>query len=183
VGGDTNASPRLVLSVALLGRVPRGRAVTRSGARVGDVLFVTGRLGGSFRSGRHLRFEPRLKEAEFLMRKYRPHAMMDLSDGLASDLRRIAEASGVGAIVCAEAVPRSEGAGLSAALQDGEDFELLFALPPRDAARLSLESPRGLAPFSPIGKVVHRRMGITLFQRGEALRPLPAGGFDHFRSP
>ncbi len=183
VGGDTNGSDRLVISVALLGEAWGPRAVTRSGARPGDVLFVTGALGGSYASRRHLNFRPRLTEARYLAARFRVRAMMDLSDGLAADLPRLAAASGVGARVLAEAVPvhRDARGSLKAALADGEDFELLFALSPRDAARLErTRPPKGLARFTRIGRAVARAAGLRLVERGIE-RPLPRPGFDHFR--
>ena len=99
VGGDTNRSEKIVLSVALLGEVARGRAICRSGAKVGDVIFVSGSLGGSYASKKHLRFMPRVAEAAYLTRRFKVHAMMDLSDGLASDIHSLADASRVGALL------------------------------------------------------------------------------------
>lgn len=182
VGGDTNRSERAVISVALLGEVRSGKSVLRSGARPGDVVFVTGALGGSYASKRHLRFEPRLAESRFLVRQFPPTAMMDLSDGLASDARRLAEASGVDVVIVEECVPVStEAGGIARALSDGEDFELLFTLSAAAAARLTLARPRGLAPFRPIGKIVHGKGSVRLLGTSGRARSLPAGGFDHFR--
>ena len=105
VGGETTANPeRILISVALLGSVPRGKAVLRSGAEPGDAIFVTGELGGSL-AGKHLEFEPRLAEARWLAQKFSIHAMLDLSDGLAGDLRHILKASRVGAELLAAAIP------------------------------------------------------------------------------
>jgi thiamine-monophosphate kinase len=110
VGGETTANPGgLLISVALLGWVEKGRAALRSGARAGDALFVTGELGGS-RAGRHLDFQPRLAEGRWLCAQFAVHAMIDLSDGLAGDLRHILRASGVGAELLAEALPVSAAA-------------------------------------------------------------------------
>jgi thiamine-monophosphate kinase len=110
VGGETTASPeRLFMSVALLGTVAKGRAALRSGARAGDAIFVTGELGGS-RAGKHLDFEPRLAEAGWLAAHFTLHAMIDLSDGLASDLRHVLHASHAGAELLAEAIPISRAA-------------------------------------------------------------------------
>jgi thiamine-monophosphate kinase len=182
VGGDTNRSERVVISVALLGEAPAGGSVLRSGARPGDVVFVTGALGGSYASKRHLTFEPRLAEAHFLMKRFRPTAMMDLSDGLASDARRLAKASGVDVLLVEECVPLSPGVkSVARALSDGEDFELLFTLPPREAARLTLARPRGLAPFVPVGKILRGRGGVRLLGAGGPAKPLRETGFDHFR--
>ncbi|MBI2094989.1 MAG: thiamine-monophosphate kinase [Candidatus Omnitrophica bacterium] len=181
VGGDTNRADRLVVSVAILGEVPRGRAVLRSGARAGDVIFVTGGLGGSYRSGKHLRFRPRLKESRFLVRRFGPHAMIDVSDGVASDLRRICEASHVGAVLSHEAIPLNPGVpSVERALGDGEDFELLFCLPPGKAARLAAHPPKGLGPFHPIGKIVPKSLGVKILREGRVPRDL-GEGFDHFK--
>jgi thiamine-monophosphate kinase len=139
VGGETSGAPSgapIMLNVTLLGEVAPGRCLLRSGARPGDALFVTGRLGGSLASGRHLRFQPRLAEAEWLARHFRPTAMMDLSDGLGQDLPRLAAASGVGWEVNLERIPRHRGCSTAQALGDGEDFELLFTRPPRGTASL-----------------------------------------------
>jgi len=110
VGGETTLSPGgLFVSVALLGWVVRGRAVRRAGARVGDAIFVTGELGGSL-AGKHLEFAPRLEEARWLAEHFAVHAMIDLSDGLAGDLRHLLRAGGVGAELLARAIPISPAA-------------------------------------------------------------------------
>ncbi len=102
--------------------------ITRDGAKAGDWIFVTGPLGGSFKSGRHLNFFPRLAQARFLVEKFKPSAMMDISDGLSGDLNHILKASRVGARLDFASIPRHKGVSLSQALNDGEDFELLFTL-------------------------------------------------------
>ena len=145
VGGETTTSPGgLLISIALLGTVTKGKALLRSGAQAGDAIFVTGELGGSL-AGRHLDFEPRLAQAAWLSEYFSLHAMIDLSDGLAGDLRHVLKASKCGAELLGKAVPisreakvkaRSESSAkppLLAALTDGEDFELLFTIAPGDA--------------------------------------------------
>ena len=105
VGGETTTNPeRIFISVALLGWVPRGKGVLRSGAEAGDAIFVTGELGGSL-AGKHLEFEPRLAEARWLAQHFSLHAMLDVSDGLAGDLRHILTASRVGAELLAHVDP------------------------------------------------------------------------------
>jgi len=142
VGGETSRSPGpLFVNVALSGWVERTRCVLRSGGRPGDFLYVTGRLGGS-RAGRHLDFIPRLAEGGWLTAHFRPTAMMDLSDGLAADLPRLAAASRCGFTLDESRVPRTRGATLAQALGDGEDFELLFALAPQKSAKLERAWPR-----------------------------------------
>ena len=117
-----------VISVAATGHVAKGMAVLRSGGRPGDVLAVTGQLGGSLASGHHLDFLPRLAEGQWLAASGRVHAMMDLSDGLARDLPRLAKASGCGFQLEPDAIPRRDGCGFEAAVGDGEDYELLIAV-------------------------------------------------------
>ena len=192
VGGETTTNPGGVfISVALLGWVPRGKGVLRSGAEAGDAIFVTGELGGSL-AGRHLEFEPRLAEARWLAHHFTLHAMLDISDGLAGDLRHMLTASRVGAEVLAPSIPVSREAraaakggsstksALLAALSDGEDFELLFTVAGRDAVPL-LDAWRKQFPQLPltcIGKIKEGE-GITIRDKHGA-RPLTAHGYDHF---
>src|SRR5208283_2621816 len=149
VGGETTSNPeRLLISVSLLGDVARDKCPLRSGAKDGDALFVTGELGGSL-AGKHLQFEPRLEEGRWLAEHFPIHAMIDLSDGLAGDLRHLMERGQVGAELLARAIPISRAARLRArtgqsakppllaALTDGEDYELLFAAGRRDAVALA----------------------------------------------
>jgi thiamine-monophosphate kinase len=139
VGGETAKSPGPVfLSVALTGTVEDNRYASRSGGRRGDWLYVTGKLGGSI-TGRHLRFRPRVTEARWLVKRFPVHAMMDLSDGLASDLPRLARTSQVGFELDLTKLPLNRGCSLENGLQDGEDYELLFAVPPNAKQRLEAE--------------------------------------------
>src|SRR5208283_3393668 len=136
VGGDTIKSDKIVINVALLGLVEKRNLITRDGARAGDRIFVTGPLGGSFKSGRHLNFSPRLAQARFLVEKFKPSAMMDISDGLSGDLDHILKAGRVGARLDHASIPRHKGVSLSQALNDGEDFELLYMLSAAKARKL-----------------------------------------------
>lgn len=182
IGGDTNRGAHLTIDVAMMGVVPHRRLVLRRGARNGDALFVTGPLGGS-RRGRHLDFEPRVQAAHFLTRHFRVHAMIDLSDGLAKDLGRVARASGLGAVLDEDAIPVRRGArGTRAALYEGEDFELLFALSGKDAQRLRRWSRRTKIPlgFHPVGRMDSRLRGVWLADRKGQRRRVPEGGFTHF---
>jgi len=192
VGGETTTNPgRILISIALLGIVPRGRAVLRSGALAGDAIFVTGELGGSL-AGRHLDFEPRLAEARWLAEHFSLHSLMDLSDGLAGDLPHILRASGVGAELLKTAGPVARAAKLRArestgakppfiaALTDGEDFELLFTLAARDAVKL-LDAWKKKFPgvkLSCIGRIV-AGAGLAI-RDGRGLRPLNDHGYVHF---
>jgi thiamine-monophosphate kinase len=171
VGGETAHSPGpMFISVTVTGEVERRRCVFRSGGRPGDRLFVTGRLGGSL-AGRHLTFEPRIEEGRWLARHFPVHAMMDLSDGLGADLPRLARASRCGFRLDEAALPLNRGCAAAQALADGEDYELLFALPPREAAKLQSRWDRQFpeVPLTEIGE-------LTAASRKEArLR-----GYDHF---
>ncbi len=177
VGGETARSPGpLFLSVFLSGTIARSQCVRRSGARPGDRLFVTGALGGSFASGRHLDFRPRLDEACWLTARFPVRAMMDLSDGLGADLPRLARASGgLGWRLDRAALPLAPDCcnDADAALNDGEDYELLFSLHPRHVAGLERAWRRRFPKLALtcIGELVE-----TSF----ATAP-EAGGFDHFR--
>ena len=136
IGGDVGQGRDFALHVFGIGRVPRGAALLRRGAAAGDHLYVTGSLGGSL-AGRHLRFTPRLEEALWLREQGWPSAMMDVSDGLATDLRRLLKVNQLGAELEAASIPISKAARdiadaktpLQHALSDGEDFELLFTVP------------------------------------------------------
>lgn len=195
VGGDTVRAPRLVVDVAILGTVQPSRLVRRSGAKIGDRIMVTGRLGGSLRSGRHAAFVPRLDEAQWLLKRIPVHAMMDLSDGLASDLWQLARASRVSIQLHEQAIPSTQAArgcrqrdcrchawgGRPAvwhALMDGEDFELLFAVPPRAVRRL----PRaiGRVPVTEIGVVTSRGALVQLRRQDGRTVHLRPEGFAHF---
>lgn len=128
VGGDVaQADGSLAASLTLLGEATGPRVLTRTGARAGDAILVTGALGGSLRSGHHFRFTPRLAEGRWLARQPAVRAMMDVSDGLAKDLHALTPRGAAPALV-ASALPRRAGAGMRAALTDGEDYELVFAL-------------------------------------------------------
>ena len=171
VGGETTRARQLFLSVALLGECRGYRPVLRSGARGGDPIFVTGRLGAT-RARRHLVFEPRLAEGQWLARHRLASALMDLSDGLAADLPRLALASGLGFQLDPTAIPRAHGATLSAAINDGEDYELLFTTRPSHAKTLKKKWPFA-TPLHCIG---------VMEPRGKGSRAVPhVYGFDHFK--
>ena len=155
VGGDTsNIKGPAVISVSLTGFVERKRWVGRGGGKAGDELFVTGRLGGSRRS-HHLKFVPRIAESRWLTENFRVHAMMDLSDGLGTDLPRLATASRVGFGVDDAALPLHRGCTTRQAISDGEDYELLFAISPKDSRSLLSRWPRKFpnVPVTRIGKL------------------------------
>lgn len=191
-GGETTRTPSgRWLTVSLLGKVPPGRAVLRTGAQVGDVLFVSGELGGSL-TGRHLAFEPRIREAAWLTSQFSIHSMMDLSDGLAGDLRHLIGDS-LGAELRAESIPVSRAAReqarissqakppVLAALTDGEDFELLFSAAPSDAVAI-LDGWKARFPdvsLKCIGKIT-AQPGIRLLDKN-GIQTLHAHGYTHFQ--
>ena len=189
LGGDTAEGPTLELHVTGIGRVGRGRAVLRSGARAGDALYVTGALGGAYLDGNrhHLLFEPRLAAGQFLAANRWATAMMDLSDGLAADLPRLLDASGRGVRLEAAAIPLSSAARRTAqplqhALGDGEDFELLFTV----SARKRVRFERAWAEAFPklratrIGTILaDAKQREILFADG-ARAPFAPGGYEHF---
>ena len=174
VGGDLAQGPMLELHVFGVGRVPKGTALLRSGAKPGDLIYVTGPLGGAQKSGKHLTFEPRLEWGKQLRESGDVTSMMDISDGLATDLRHILKASGVGAELDSSNIPML--GSLKEALFDGEDFELLFTAPP-DAIFQTLElTASGLTSLSCIGKITGRTEELLL--DGD---PLAGKAFEHFK--
>jgi thiamine-monophosphate kinase len=210
VGGDVSRTPeRVVVDSVVIGEARAGRAVLRSGARPGDQLFVTGALGGAAAGlrllERGLRARPTRAERRLVLRQTRPEprvewgllvgerrlatSMIDLSDGLSSDLAHLCREGRVGARVEADGLPfdaglRAAGFGdaeaLSLALDGGEDFELLFTVRPRDVPKLPAEV--GGVPVTRVGEIDGARARMSLVRNGRA-RLLRPGGFEHFRDP
>ena len=173
VGGETTRARQLFLNISLLGECRGYRPILRSGARAGDRIFVTGRLGGS-QKGRHLAFVPRLAEGAWLAKEKMVSAMMDLSDGLAADLPRLGEAAKAGFSLQPEAFPRQRGVDLNQAVSEGEDYELLFTVKPAKIASLIKRWPFA-TPLHGIGVMTSTRGGSShLFAHH---------GFDHFKQP
>jgi thiamine-monophosphate kinase len=176
VGGETARSPaQIFVSIALTGWVKPGRLVLRDGGRAGDAIYVTGRLGGSYGAdghGSHLDFTPRVEQGRWLAKRFPIHAMMDLSDGLGTDLPRLADASRKGYEIDLAAIPRRRGCTLEQAVGDGEDYELLFALPAPEAPALEA-AWRSRFPRLPL-----TRIGALLADR--ARRTPLATGYTHF---
>jgi thiamine-monophosphate kinase len=204
-GGDLSQSPVAMADIVLLGALPRGKALLRSGARPGDRLYVTGALGGaaasleqlarlaSIRSrstpprltakqeealAAHLAPEPRLAQGAWLRQRGLATSAIDLSDGLSTDLTHLCEESHVAAEIDAELVPLARGATLAQALHGGEDYELLFTAP------ATAKLPRTIAgvPLSCIGRILHTRKGratVTLRTGGKSA-PLSPAGWQHF---
>lgn len=208
VGGDTSAADRFFISVALVGYAPY-RPITRSGAKVGDDLYVTGTLGDSalglellkkrisrdeghetaYLISRHRLPTARVKAGTLLAQKRLARAMTDISDGLLQDLSHLCKASRVGAVVWEDSLPLSRAYRLCAgrkrasyALTGGEDYELLFCLRERDNARLRKAHRQLGVPVTRIGNCVPARDGIkVLTSKGECLS-FPVMGHDHFRN-
>lgn len=206
-GGDTTKYPSVLISLTVLGELGRGKAILRSGARPGDLLCVTGRLGEAelgFRLTRrklnlqgrwtsllkkHLYPEPRLAVGEWLSAHRFATSMIDTSDGLSTDLAHICKASGVGATVWAPKIPvvrvpadlqRHRLDPLKLALDGGEDYELLFTVPKRLSRRLP---PRvGGVPVTVIGEITRDKKVILVGADG-ANAPLLPQGWDPFRNP
>ena len=210
IGGDTVASPGgLIVTVTLTGRVPAHQMLRRSGAQVGDLIFVTGPLGEAAAGLKllrqdlelpqelqaalteaHLRPRPQLRAGRLLAQEGLATALIDTSDGIATDLYHICRASGVGARIPAGAVPVSPRvmaaaphlgcAPLDLALFGGEDYLLLFTAKPAAAKRLPASFSRaGLAAPLPLGHIVPGDRVVLLTSAGEV--DISGQGYDHFR--
>lgn len=186
-GGDTNAwHGPFAINVCLTG-TPFGKApLLRSGARAGDVLFVSGYLGGSLARNRHLLFLPRLDLSEWLALNVDCHALMDLSDGLSTDLLRMMEASGVSAVLEADQIPIHDDVNsewspdrrLTAALNDGEDFELLLAVSATDAEILPARARAAGFTLFRVGRVCSDSESLIRYPDGQSV-PLQSSGWQH----
>ena len=174
VGGETSSTRGpAVISVSVIGFVEKKRWVSRRGGKVGDDLFVTGRLGGAIK-GKHLQFVPRIAESRWLTKNFSIHAMMDLSDGLGVDLPRLARASKVSFKIEVENLPLNRAAKIDNAVSEGEDYELLFAISPRQRDRL-LQGWRKKFPKLPL-----TRIG-SLNPQSAIRNPQLKGGYLHFQ--
>lgn len=193
VGGDITRSKPFFISIAILGEAQTKKIVLRKGARPGDFVYVTGTLGGSI-LGRHLSFIPRVSEGRYLAEAFSPTAMIDLSDGFIQDLGHLLKNSGVGAEIELERIPVSQAArrlarglsrrALESALTDGEDFELLFTIRPRESDRLERSWQRHFPAvrLTHVGVIRSGRGKMTWLKGGERLPQLwfRKQGFVHF---
>ena len=212
VGGDTVGADQFVVNVALIGEVETGKALKRSGAKVGDALFVTGTLGDSAAGleailhpspkgkeveslliKRHLTPIPRFVAGRYLSTHQAASSAIDLSDGLSSEIHHLCEASGVGIEIHEEALPLSDSLlhfcaerkldPIQFALNGGEDYELLFTVPLTKISDVVQKMPSQTGDsVKAIGRVVPKAKGVTFITRGGQVKPLKAGGFDHFPS-
>jgi thiamine-monophosphate kinase len=181
VGGDiAQADGTVAASLTLLGEATAPRVLTRTGARVGDWIYVTGVLGGSVASGHHFRFQPRLAEGAWLVAQREVRAMMDVSDGLAKDLHALTPRGATPALV-ADALPVRRGADVRAALTEGEDYELLFALARAADRERFARAWHGAFPrtrltcigqFAPVGKRLRGTIDLAQYH-----------GYEHLRQP
>jgi len=177
IGGDTVKSENIIINIFVTGEVAKKDLVLRSGAQAGDQIFVTGPLGGSLGSGRHLRFVPRLNESRYLVKNFRPTAMIDISDGLAADLGHVLKASGLGARIYERQIPMRRGLAVENVLYDGEDFELLFCLPTTRARKLKLDKK---CRCFLIGEMTSSRDRLTMINGADKEIILPLKGYKHF---
>jgi len=205
-GGDTTCQEQVLINITVVGEVRSQRALLRSGAKPGDIVYVSGRLGEAelgfrlLRAGttsrsrgrvieKHLYPEPRLALGQWLADRRLATSTMDLSDGLSTDLSRLCAASRVGARIEAAQIPGAklpkwnapskaeQPDALTLALDGGDDYELLFTVPPAKASRLP-HSLQGL-PLTPIGQITRRR-AVLLVQPDGQTKPLQPGGWDPF---
>jgi len=180
MGGDLARGGQFMSDIIVCGAVPRGTALRRDGARAGDAIYVSGRLGGSALGlvrgrgaawKRHTRPEPRLALGEFLRQRLHATAAMDLSDGLSMDLHRMCLASRLKAEITKP--PRFPGATMEQALHGGEDYELLFTVEPRTSVPSTFQH----LPLTRIGFMRKGRAGAVELEGA----PLARLGYDHFR--
>ena len=186
VGGDITSwkgKEKFAISVAMLSKQGDNKPIKRSGAKVGDVICATGSLGGA-RCGKHLKFEPRVSEAMKIARMVVVNSMIDISDGLSSDLNRICRQSNVGAIINAERIPISDEAEksedpLDSALNDGEDFELLFTLSEKDCQKLLEKWDEAIA-ITEIGEITNTGK-MQIKQADGQITDLQPSGYEHLK--
>ena len=180
IGGDTNSTDKIIIDVSICGEAVGGKVILRNGARKGDLIFVTGRLGGSHK-GWHLNFTPRIKEARFLAVKYPLHAMIDITDGLISDLGHIMQMSKKGAVIWQECIPVSpEAQTLEDAYYRGEDFELLFTIGKSYANDLKKRWPFKKVKLTCIGEITAAVNGLRIKDKTGKLIKAKPGGWRHF---
>ncbi|NQT90929.1 MAG: thiamine-monophosphate kinase [Candidatus Omnitrophica bacterium] len=171
VGGDTNLSDKLMVSVALMGEVKKKELTLRSGAKDKDIIVLTGPIE---EEPDHLNFIPQLKEARYLVKNLKVNSMIDISDGFLSDLNHILSSSRKGAVVYECMIPRPSEAPVNKLLNTGEQFHLIFTIPPSELKKL----PRGTYA---VGTIQEKTKGIVyVTMRGKKTR-IPLKGYEHFR--
>ncbi len=206
IGGDISKSlSGLIINITIIGEVKKNACISRAGAKNKDMVFVTGVLGdsaagldllkGAFPSKnkmikKHLSPDPRLGEGQILAKKIGVSAMIDLSDGLASDLKRICEQSQCGAKIFLDKIPLSKDLRLlgkssnknvyNYALYGGEDYELLFTLNKKRMRKLQKQWQNMKIPATNIGEIVDKKRGVILVNSNGVEEPLLKNGYDHF---
>lgn len=182
-GGDISSSKAgdTVFTMTICGFVDRKNILLRSGAHNGHLIYVTGSFGNSYSSGHHLSFCPRLAEGKFIAENKFATAMIDVSDGLLLDLSRICLASGIGAKIDTSKIPLRKGANLAQALGDGEDYELIFAVPSAKSVKLEKSWHFKKVPLTQIGTFsCEVRKGEIIDQTGRILNKTIKMGYEHF---
>ncbi|MBI3752520.1 MAG: thiamine-phosphate kinase [Deltaproteobacteria bacterium] len=213
IGGNTSSSPgKIIISTTMLGEVPKDQLLLRKGASAGDMIYVTGLLGDSSlglkiwkQKGNtpitdpflkdamlaHIDPAPRVREGRTIAEKKLATAMIDISDGLISDLRHVAEESGVGARVWLKKIPISIGLkrwvvdhpqDIAFALSGGEDYELLFTVSKENSRRIDAVSRELNIPITYIGEIVSKEEGLAVLDEKNEPFPLTAEGFEHFKN-
>ncbi|MBM3251657.1 MAG: thiamine-phosphate kinase [Candidatus Omnitrophica bacterium] len=182
VGGDTNRAEKIIIDVTLLGEVEKKNLVLRSTAKTGDLIFITGSLEETLKTGKHLTFKPRLKESRFLVKNYRINSMIDISDGLAQDLGHILNESHKGAVIYQRAILKNKDTSLKEALYGGENYELLFTLSQSQARRLLRDKAKGKIkfPISEIGSITKSKNKLIFIDADNKEKTLKLRGFRHF---
>jgi thiamine-monophosphate kinase len=180
-GGDISSVKKdiTVCTLTINGWVDKNKICLRSNAKPGDILYTTGLFGNSFKSGHHLSFTPRIEAAKFLAGKF-TRAMIDVSDGLLIDVQRLVSASGVGLVIDTALIPLRKGASLRTALSEGEDYELVFAVPPSKSASLEEKWPFKNIRLTRVGKFTGGKKGMIYDLEGRELTAIYKTGFDHF---
>jgi thiamine-monophosphate kinase len=194
-GGDISSARHITADIVVIGQVPKGKALVRSGAESGDRIYVTGTLGGSAatlrqlfagkkikpsKSSPHFYPIPRIEVGTWLRKRHLATAMIDLSDGLSVDLAHMCEESRVSAIVTANKLPLGKGADLDLALHGGEDYELLFTARPRAKIPAQIEGVK----VTEIGEMGNRQdysSAIHILGHNGKVRPLAQRGWEHFK--
>lgn len=179
VGGNTARSSKIIIDISIIGFVEKNRLIRRAGAKKGDAVLITGPI----RNGKkeHLNFVPRLKEACFLTKRYKVNAMIDTSDGIALDIRRICNESRTGACLYEGAIPLSKGLSLEDALYYGESFELLFTMNVKAARKLFIDLRKSKIPpeYFVIGEITDEKEGLTLIKKEGQISKLYSRGYEH----
>ena len=179
IGGDTNKSDKTVVNITLIGEVEKRNIIKRSGAKKGDLIFVTGTLGNG--ENKHLNFIPRVEEARVLTKNFKISSMIDLSDGLSMDLTRLTRASKVGARIYESLIPLPDKEkSIKKAMSLGEDFELLFTASLRESKKIMKQIGRlKNMPVTLIGEVLSEASGVKIVDSEGRARKLIVSGFKH----